>query len=202
MTAPTRPADPVHGHGEAPFDERFATALENPRLAGNLTRFQQAWRQSRSDAMSEVPFEDLRASLKMAKTRVTNDLEGYLSEFVRNAEAAGATVHRAATGDEANRIVREIAQARGISLVAKSKSMVTEETELNHDFGAAGIEVVETDLGEWIVQLRGERPSHMVMPAVHLSRVDVGETFTEVLGREISKENIAEQVHVARDEIR
>lgn len=189
-------------YAEPEFDARYSAALENPRLAGNLTRFQQSWRQSRASAMGEVPFEQLRDSLKAAKTRVTDDLDGYLDEFTNRAEAAGATVHRAATAEEANRIVREIAQAHGVTVVAKSKSMVTEETELNHDFAGYGIDVVETDLGEWIVQLRHERPSHMVMPAVHLSRIDVGETFTEVLGREISKEDIAEQVHVARDEIR
>jgi iron-sulfur cluster protein len=190
------------GDEHRPFDDRYEAALANERLSGNLTRFQQSWRQSRSDIMAEVAFEDLRARLKAAKTAVTDDLDGHLDQFQAAAERAGAQVHRAADAAEANRIVRAIAERRGVTLVAKSKSMVTEETELNHDFAGAGIEVVETDLGEWIVQLRAERPSHMVMPAVHLSRLDVGETFSAALGREVSKDDIAEQVRVARDEIR
>jgi iron-sulfur cluster protein len=190
------------GHEDRPFDQRYEAALENGRLAGNLTRFQQSWRQARADVMAEVAFEELRARLKRAKTAVTDEFDLHLDRFQLEAERAGVTVHRAADAAEANRIVREIAIARGVELVAKSKSMATEETHLNHDFAGAGIHVVETDLGEWIVQLRSERPSHMVMPAVHLSRVDVGETFTAALGRPVSTENIGEQVRLARDEIR
>ncbi|MFM9106573.1 MAG: LUD domain-containing protein [Chloroflexota bacterium] len=207
MTVTTRPDSPPSagehlGHETVPFGERYRRALGSERLSGNLTRFQQGWRQSRGDIMAEVEFESLRARLKTSKTRVTDDLDRYLDQFQAAAEEAGATVHRAATAADANRIAREIAEARGVTLVAKSKSMVTEETELNHDFGEAGIEVVETDLGEWIVQLRHERPSHMVMPAVHLSRQEVGDIFTRALGREISRDDIGEQVRVARDEIR
>ncbi len=80
--------------------------------------------------------------------------------------------------------------------------MVSEEIELNHVLAEDEIEVVETDLGEWIIQLKGERPSHLVVPAVHLARQEVGEIFTEALGREVSKEDIPEQVRVARDELR
>src|SRR3954451_18613076 len=80
--------------------------------------------------------------------------------------------------------------------------MVGEETEINHYLGARGLEVVETDLGEWIVQLAGERPSHMVMPAIHKSRQQVGDLFSRVLARPISRESIPEQVGVARTELR
>lgn len=189
-------------HDTVPFAERYGRALGAERLSGNLTRFQQGWRQSRGDVMAEVEFESLRARLKRSKTLITDDIDRYLDQFQAEAEKAGVMVHRAATADDANRIVRDIAQQHSVNLVAKSKSMVTEETELNQAFADAGIEAIETDLGEWIVQLRHERPSHMVMPAVHLSRVEVGEIFSEVLGREISREDIGEQVLVARDEIR
>ncbi len=80
--------------------------------------------------------------------------------------------------------------------------MVSEEIDLNHRFEEDGVEVVETDLGEWIVQLRHERPSHMVMPAIHLARQQVGDIFTEVLGREISRDDVTEQVHAAKDALR
>ena len=191
-----------HGGPDLPFGERYRQALERPHLARNLTNFQRAWREARGQAMGEVGFEELRQRLKAAKSTVTADLDRFLDQFVAGAERAGVAVHHAGDAAAANRIAREIAASSGARLVAKSKSMVTEETELNHDFAEVGAEIVETDLGEWIVQLRGERPSHMVMPAVHLSRSEVGEVFTEALGRAVSREVIAEQVRVARDEIR
>ena len=195
---------PHAGHGQVPrpFGERYDRALANPRLARNLTTFQRAWRGARDGVVAEVDFPALRAALKEAKTAVTDDLDGYLDRFQAEAERAGATVHHAADAEAANRIVRELAERHGVRVVAKSKSMVTEEIDLNHVFADAGIEVVETDLGEWIVQLRAERPSHMVMPAVHLARQDVGEIFSQALGREVSRDDIGEQVRVARDELR
>ncbi|MEJ7838571.1 MAG: LUD domain-containing protein, partial [Thermomicrobiales bacterium] len=198
----TDPAKLLHLDVEPPFDERFDTAMANPRLANNLTNFQQAWRQSRSDVMAEVDFETLRGRMKAAKTEAIDHLDDYLAMFVSSARDAGATIHFAETADDATAIIREIARQHDVKLVAKSKSMVSEEIELNHEFLHDGVEVVETDLGEWIVQLRHERPSHMVMPAIHLARQQVGDVFTERLGREISREDVGEQVAAARDEIR
>lgn len=199
----TDPATLLHlNDEEPPFDERFDTAMANPRLATNLTNFQQAWRQSRSDIMAEVDFETLRDRMKAAKTDAIDNLDDYLAIFVAHAKDAGATVHFAATADEATTIIRDIARQHDVKLVAKSKSMVSEEIELNHEFLHDGVEVVETDLGEWIVQLRHERPSHMVMPAIHLARQQVGDVFTERLGREISRDDVGEQVAAAKDEIR
>src|SRR5215207_538174 len=194
--------DADHGQPEAPFRERYQKALGNPRLSRNLTNFQQSWRPSRNQMMEEVDFVDLRAMLKAAKTEVLDDHDRYLAQFQAAAEAAGATVHHAADATAANRIVRDLAKAHGVSLIAKSKTMVSEEIELNHVLAEDDIEVIETDLGEWIIQLKGERPSHLVVPAVHLARQEVGEIFTEALGREVSKEDIPEQVRVARDELR
>ncbi len=185
-----------------PFGERYEAALANPRLSRNLATFQQSWRSARGERVAEVPFDELRARLKAVKTGVVDRLDEHLARFQAAAEQAGVTVHHAADAVQANRIVRELAEARGVRIVGKSKSMVTEEIDLNHDLAADGVETVETDLGEWVVQLRGERPSHMVMPAVHLSRWDVGEVFTAALGRPVSREEIGEQVRVARDEIR
>ena len=103
---------------------------------------------------------------------------------------------------DANRIILEIARRHDVSLIAKSKSMVSEEIGFNHRAEEAGYRVVETDLGEWIVQLRHERPSHMVMPAVHLSRQEIGADMSTALAQEVSREDIAAQVGTARDEIR
>jgi len=195
---------PDRGHGQVPrtFEERYRRALADPRLSRNLTTFQQAWREARNAVVDEVDFEALRADLKAVKTDVVARLDEHLATFQAAAERAGAVVHLAADADVATRIVGELAERHGVRVIAKSKSMVTEEIDLNHVLIDAGIETVETDLGEWIVQLRGERPSHMVMPAVHLARQQVGDIFSEALNREVSREDIGEQVRVARDELR
>jgi L-lactate dehydrogenase complex protein LldF len=193
----------IDGHertGE--FDEHLLRGLNNPQLRTNLTTFQQGWRDARDRATGEIDFATLQKRMKSAKSQVTGDLDSYLDEFRTAAESAGATVHLAADAAQANAIILGLAEARGISLIAKSKSMVSEEIEFNHVAEAANLRVVETDLGEWLVQIRHERPSHMVMPAVHLSRQEIGSDMSAALGRVVSREDISEQVHVARDEIR
>ena len=109
-------------------------------------------------------------------------LDQYLDQFIANAQANGMIVHQAANGEEAVSIVLQIAQRAHSKVVAKSKSMVSEEIHLNHALEAAGFNPVETDLGEYIIQLRGEPPAHIITPAVHLTRTQVGETFAEKLG--------------------
>ncbi|HEU5432671.1 MAG TPA: LUD domain-containing protein [Thermomicrobiales bacterium] len=184
------------------FSDRYHDALAHERLARNLTRFQQSWKEARGAAFADAPFEALRGRLKAAKSEVTSNLDWYVDQFQRAAERSGAVVHRAANADEANRVIREIAQRRGVTMVAKSKSMVSEEIELNHVLAGVGIDAVETDLGEWIVQKRHERPSHMVMPAVHLSRQEVGAVVSDAVGHQVARDDIAAQVHAARDAIR
>ncbi|HYJ12461.1 MAG TPA: LUD domain-containing protein [Thermomicrobiales bacterium] len=201
---PTDTPSEMHhrGHDDRPFPERYERAIDNPQLSTSLTNFQQSWRRDRTNVMAEVDFENLRGMLKAAKTEAIDNLDHYLEQFVQQAEAVGSIVHFAADAEEATAIIHSIATQHGVKLIAKSKSMVSEEIELNAYLAEDGIDVVETDLGEWIVQLRGERPSHMVMPAIHLSRQEVGDIFTEELGRDISRENVTEQVHAARDVIR
>src|SRR5215213_270982 len=184
------------------FDVRLERALENPRLRNNLAAFQQGWRSARDHAADEIDFPTQKARMKRSKTAVMADLDKYLAEFRTAAERAGASVHLASDAADANRVILEIAQRQGASLIAKSKSMVSEEIGFNHRAEDAGYRVVETDLGEWIVQLRHERPSHMVMPAVHLSRQEIGMDMSAALDRDVSGEDIAAQVGTARDEIR
>lgn len=194
------PAD--HGEPEHSFEDRYISAIGDAQLARNLTVFQQGWKASRQPLVDEVDFEHLRQQMKAAKTDAIDNIEFYLDQFVRECEKAGTIVHFAEDADAATAIIQHIAEQHDVKLVAKSKSMVSEEIELNHRLAEDGVEVVETDLGEWIVQLRGERPSHMVMPAIHLARQQVGDIFTEKMGREISRTNVEEQVHAARDVIR
>src|SRR6185436_9597201 len=104
-------------------------------------------------------------------------LDLYLEAFERNATARGAVVHWAETVEDVNRIVCELARQYGVRKAVKSKSMVTEECALNDALEAAGIEVVETDLGEYILQLAKEPPSHIVAPVVHKTREEVSDLF-------------------------
>ena len=113
----------------------------------------------------------------------------------------GIKVHRAADGFEAIQIFLSIAKSRNARLIAKSKSMVSEEINFNHAVEAAGMRVVETDLGEYIIQLRGERPSHILTPAVHLRRNQVGSLFQQKLGVAYT-EDIPELVAIARRSLR
>ena len=116
------------------------------------------------------------------RAEVIENLEGYLEQFTAELEANGVQVHRAEDAAQAVQLILEIAHKSGAKLIAKSKTMVSEEIELNKALEAGGLRVVETDLGEYIVQIRNEPPSHIITPAVHLRRADVGRTFHEVLG--------------------
>jgi L-lactate dehydrogenase complex protein LldF len=135
-------------------------------------------RVKRDKAASAVPeWERLRELAQAIKAHTVSRLADYLEEFERNAVALGARVHFARDGAEHNAIVHGILAERGVRRVVKSKSMLTEECGLNPYLEARGIEVVDTDLGERIVQLAGEVPSHIVLPAIHKKKEDIGELF-------------------------
>ena len=140
-------------------------------------------RQKRDKARGVLPeWEELRALGARIKAHTLSRLADYLEEFEKNAIAAGAQVHWAQNADEHNQIVHGLLQKRGVTRLVKSKSMLTEECGLNPYLEARGIEVVDTDLGERIVQFRHEPPSHIVMPAIHLKKEEIGVLFHEKLG--------------------
>jgi len=141
--------------------------------------FMRSKRDHAAGAVAE--WERLRDAASGLKAHALSDLAGYLEEFEKNAKANGIQVHWARDGEEHNRIVHEILAARGVKLVAKSKSMLTEECGLNPYLESRGLEIVDTDLGERIVQLAGEPPSHIVMPAIHRKKESIGELFHEKL---------------------
>ncbi len=143
----------------------------------------------------------MRREIAQGKDEALPHLEELYEAFKAKAEAAGVKVHLAATAREANEIIAAIARDNGVKKIVKSKSMTAEETFLNDHLEAEGFEVVETDLGEWIIQLRHEGPSHMVMPAIHLSRQEVADLFTKVTG-EAQEPDIGSLVKVARQELR
>ena len=167
------------------FRERIRTSLANPTLQSALDANAERRVTGRIAAFASLPdWRERRQQAHAVRADVIEHLEEYLEQFIGHAERNGIVVHRARDAAEAIRTIVEIAGARHASplLVAKSKSMVTEEINLNHALEAEGIRVVETDLGEYIVQLRGEKPSHIISPAVHLRRDDVGRLFHEKLG--------------------
>ena len=167
-----------------PFHRHIRTALANPGLQAALDGNAERRMQAREIALASLP-EDwivMRRRAHAVRAQTIAHLDRYLEQFVERAGSNGLIVHQAASAAQAVQIVLEIARQNGARLIAKSKTMVSEEVGLNHALEAAGLKVVETDLGEYIIQLRGERPAHIITPAVHLRREDVSQTFTEKLG--------------------
>jgi L-lactate dehydrogenase complex protein LldF len=140
-------------------------------------------RQKRDREAEKIPeWEALRETAAAIKAHTLSRIADYLEEFERNATSHGIQVHWAHDAAEHNAIVHRILADRGVTRVVKSKSMLTEECHLNPYLQARGIEVTDTDLGERIVQLRHEPPSHIVLPAIHLKKEDVGELFHKEFG--------------------
>jgi L-lactate dehydrogenase complex protein LldF len=199
-----------NAHDIAPFEERLHRGLADENMHRALERFAPGWRLSRQALFEaaaaeygpEHSFEQLRHRLRLAKDYAIEHQEELVARFKERAAAAGAIVYEARSAEEANRYIYELCRRKGITLVVKSKTMVSEEIELNHYLEERGITAIETDLGEWVAQLDHERPSHMVMPIIHKTRQQVGAVLSRATGREISREEVAEQVAVVRQEHR
>ena len=160
-------------------------------------------RSKRDVAVHGVPdWEQLRQTASDIKAHTMSRLDDYLEMFEQSATSKGATVHWARTPEEHNEIVRGILSDHGATHVVKSKSMLTEECHLNPYLERHGIHVVDTDLGERIVQLREEPPSHVVAPAVHLSKEDISDVFHEHLGTEKGESDPEYLVEAARHSLR
>lgn len=160
-------------------------------------------RGKRDRQAAKVPdWEGLREAASQIKEHTLSRLAEYLEEFERRALANGIQVHWAADGEEHNRIVRGILERHGVKKLVKSKSMLTEECHLNQHLEDHGIEVIDTDLGERIVQLQRKPPSHIVMPAIHLKRAEVGEVFHEHLGTPRGLDDAQELTEAARQHLR
>lgn len=170
MSHPTLPAFPV----------RVRAALGDHNLHVALERATAQLGSRRATALLSLDDSDrVRDAARAAKMETLRDLAARLRTFEERLVANGVTVHWAETAADANRIVAGIAQARGVRRVVKGKSMASEETHLNEALEAAGVRVVETDLGEYIVQLARDRPSHIILPIIHMTRQDVGRVMHE-----------------------
>ncbi len=183
------------------YRARIEAALAATRQQDALHRFGDAYLEARRQAFTGMDFEALRQNVSRLKDEVDSHREDYLEQFSRLARAAGARVFRAVDGAAANAYIVDLARRHGVRLAVKSKSMTSEETGLNAALRQAGVEALETDLGEWIVQLAGQRPSHMVMPAIHMFRDEVAALFGEVTG-EAEPVDIQHLVGVARRQLR
>ena len=162
------------------FKSRSREKLADVNLQAALKKLQGNFVKGRADRVAELDnFQAIRNAAAEIRDRALADLDLYLEEFERNATARGAVVHWAETVADANRIVCELAAKYGVKKAVKSKSMVSEECALNDALEAAGVEVVETDLGEYILQLAQEPPSHIVAPVVHKSKDEVSDLFAD-----------------------
>jgi L-lactate dehydrogenase complex protein LldF len=176
VTAP-HPQMPTY-LGMPSFPVAAATAVADSQLRRNLTHATHTIRAKRAAAVAELAdWEALRAAAKAIKDHTLANLDTYLLRLEANVTAAGGHVHWAQDAAEANAIVAGLVRAAGADRVVKVKSMTTQETGLNEALAADGIDALETDLAELIVQLGHDRPSHILVPAIHRNRSEIREIF-------------------------
>lgn len=171
------------GFGKVRFEKDSARAIGDKRLQDALVNVTDRFRSARQNASELVPdWEELRTLARDIKKETIDNLDTYLLALEKSVKNAGGQVHWAADGEEASGIIVDIARRNDVRSVVKSKSMATEEVELNDNLEQAGIRPVETDLGEYIIQLAGEHPSHIIAPAIHKTKDDISKLFSEKLG--------------------
>ncbi len=184
--------------------EKLTAAVQNPKLQTAIYDSTGRLMEKRRVAITPDSIDDFQAYRTQAhriKQHTIENLDYYLEQFERNVTANGGKVVWARDADEAVAFVRQICQEKGVKRIVKSKSMTTEEIELNHELEHDNIDIVETDLGEYILQLANEKPYHIVAPALHKTRYDVADIFTEKLGEE-REEVIEKQTMIARRRLR
>ena len=170
------------------FQARAVDKVANPVLQRALQKAKPLFVGKRAKGMlaladDQLEFEQLRSACVDIRNRVLDDLDVWLDIFETQARASGAEVLWARDGEEICDLVIDVARRHGVTKAAKSKSMLSEEARLNEALAAAGIQPVETDLGEYIVQLAGETPSHIIAPAVHKTLDEIADLFTQTHGR-------------------
>ncbi|GGB82882.1 iron-sulfur cluster-binding protein [Marinobacterium zhoushanense] len=162
------------------FKKNAHIALHDAKLQRALGNLKAGFPGKRAAAIARLPeFDALRDQARDLKNHILAHLDLYLEEFENNVTAQGGTVHWCRTAEDARKTILEICRQQDAKTVTKGKSMVTEEIALNEYLEANGVTPVETDLGEYILQLRNDHPSHIVAPAIHLTLEDVAEAFHE-----------------------
>ena len=167
------------------FKELSLQALASKQVQSSLSRVSEGFDLARRRAVAELTpevWEEYREQGRRIKEHTIANLDYYLELLTDRVQQNGGSVHFAHDSKEATDIMLEVARSRGVKLATKSKSMVSEEMGLNHVLESNGIEPVETDLGEFILQLSNETPFHLIAPALHKSKEEVGVLFNEKLG--------------------
>lgn len=183
------------------YAKEIDAALEDDFLRQAMDNFATAYPVGRAKSFEGMDFRGLIQRIADNKAEAISRMDELFIQFKEQAEKKGTIVHLAKTAQEANEIIARIAKDNNCKTIIKSKSMTSEETQLNTALQAENLEVTETDLGEWIIQHRHEGPSHMVMPAIHLARGQVADLFSKITNIKQS-DNIDSLVKVARTEIR
>lgn len=183
---------------EGDLRARSREALADTQLGGNLRTAAASWAAGRERIGQEHPFAEMRDRARQIRQGNIRALPELLERLESQVVAQGGVVTRVADGETACRYIIELAHSRGARLVAKSKSMATEEIKLNEALAEAGLRTVETDLGEWILQLAGQHPSHIIAPAVHLNKEQIRTLFAAESGDEVPSGREALVAHARR----
>ncbi len=182
-----------------PFEEAAPAALATPQLRANLRRATDTIRAKRDRVVAErADWEELRRAGEAIKVGALRHLDRHLERLEAAVVSAGGTVHWATDAGEANVIVRRLIEAEGVRDVMKVKSLATDEIGLNEALAEAGISALESDLAELIVQLAGEEPSHILVPAIHKNRTEIRDLFRASLGRPELTDDPGELAEAAR----
>ncbi|MGM0536467.1 MAG: LutB/LldF family L-lactate oxidation iron-sulfur protein, partial [Pseudomonadota bacterium] len=170
------------------FHRQAHDALGNPQIRANFRKAMDGLMTKRRDSFGDWDLETLRELGANIRLRALAKLPDLLEQLEANCEANGIRVHWAEDGEQACRIIREICQSRDARSVIKGKSMVSEEMHLNAHLEKAGIEALESDLGEYLVQLNEQTPSHIIMPAIHLNTDEIAEIMHDKTGTERTRD--------------
>ena len=184
------------------FKQAAAKAVVDEKVQANLLGLYSGFNQARQSAAAATPdWEAMRDRARAIKSHVVENLDYYLEMVERNVTRAGGSVFFAADADAAARYILDLGRDRGVKVAIKGKSMVSEEMGLNDRLAEAGVEAVETDLGEYVIQLAEQTPYHIIAPAVHMSREDVSTLMHDKLGTP-RYEEIADITREARHRLR
>ena len=185
------------------FKKDTFSALNNPQLRGNFKRAMSGLMQKRLAVFSdEQEFHQLREIGHSARANALHKLPELLQQLESNCSKNGIQVYWAETVDQANQLVLEIAQRHNAKSMVKGKSMVSEEMELNHFLEQHGIEALEADLGEYIIQVDHELPSHIIMPAIHKNKEQIAQMFHQKVEPSVFAESAEEMTAIARKVLR
>ena len=196
-------ARPIHFVPAADFKARAHEALDDPKLRQSFRGAMDFLQGKRAGMFPDAnELESLRDLGEAVRQHALANLPDLLVQLETKLTEAGVQVHWAENADEANAIIHRIAQSRQAKRVIKGKSMASEEIELNHYLAERGVDCIESDMGEYIVQLAGEKPSHIVMPAIHKTKQDIGHLFADHIPETSYTEDVDELIQTGRRALR